>query len=598
MDRFGLLCRNIYEKKKITQRELAAAMDLSLGTCNHLIREALADGLIALDPQTGEYSLLKKGVELLQKYRVNSAVILAAGFGSRFVPLTFETPKGLLEVFGERMIERQINQLHEAGIMDITIVVGYLKEKFEYLIDKFGVKLLYNPEYHNKNTLTTVYRARDCFKGKNTYLLSSDNWIRENMYHTYECGAWYSSVYMEGATSEWCLEASKKGLLTGVTVGGSDSWVMYGPVYFSREFTEQMYWEQVLADLLNGTAGEHVPSMAKYPAPDIYINRQPENQVYEFENLEELRVFDEKYRNNSNNAAMELISGVLHIPESEVTDLKCLKTGMTNKSFLFKARERSYICRIPGPGTDLLINRAQEKAVYDAIKPLGISEHVIYMSGDTGYKISEFYEGARNGDPRSWQDVARCMELVHRLHNSGIQVDHSFDMRERIDFYESICKGYEKNLFEDYDHVRGHMNTLLKRLDRLDRKKTLCHIDSVCDNFLFLPDGGIRLIDWEYAGMCDPMIDVSMAAIYSYYNEEEAEKLLAIYCSGNISAEDRFVYYSYIALGGFLWCLWAVYKSSIGEEFGEYTLIMYRYAKEYYKKIVTDPAFLLIGSDF
>ena len=611
MDRFGLLCRNIYEKKKITQRELAAAMDLSLGTCNHLIRDALADGLIALDPQTGEYSLLKKGVELLQKYRVNSAVILAAGFGSRFVPLTFETPKGLLEVFGERMIERQINQLHEAGIMDITIVVGYLKEKFEYLIDKFGVKLLYNPEYHNKNTLTTVYRARDCFKGKNTYLLSSDNWIRENMYHTYECGAWYSSVYMEGATSEWCLEASKKGLLTGVTIGG---WVMYGPVYFSREFsedffpvlekyyetpgTEQMYWEQVLADLLNGTAGEHAPSMAKHPAPKMYINRQPENQVYEFENLEELRVFDEKYRNNSNNAAMELVAGVLHIPESEVTDLKCLKTGMTNKSFLFKARERSYICRIPGPGTDLLINRAQEKAVYDAIKPLGISEHVIYMSGDTGYKISEFYEGARNGDPRSWQDVARCMELVHRLHNSGIQVDHSFDMRERIDFYESICKGYEKNLFEDYDHVRGHMNTLLKRLDRLDRKKTLCHIDSVCDNFLFLPDGGIRLIDWEYAGMCDPMIDVSMAAIYSYYNEEETEKLLDIYSGGKTSAEDRFVYYSYIALGGFLWCLWAVYKSSIGEEFGEYTLIMYRYAKDYYKKIVTDPAFLLIGSDF
>ena len=336
MDRFGLLCRNIYEKKKITQRELAAAMDLSLGTCNHLIRDALADGLIALDPQTGEYSLLKKGVELLQKYRVNSAVILAAGFGSRFVPLTFETPKGLLEVFGERMIERQINQLHEAGIMDITIVVGYLKEKFEYLIDKFGVKLLYNPEYHNKNTLTTVYRARDCFKGKNTYLLSSDNWIRENMYHTYECGAWYSSVYMEGATSEWCLEASKKGLLTGVTIGGSDSWVMYGPVYFSREFsedffpvlekyyetpgTEQMYWEQVLADLLNGTAGEHAPSMAKHPAPKMYINRQPENQVYEFENLEELRVFDEKYRDNSNNAAMELVAGVLHIPESEVTD--------------------------------------------------------------------------------------------------------------------------------------------------------------------------------------------------------------------------------------------------------------------------------------
>lgn len=79
------------------------------------------------------------------------AVITAAGFGSRFVPLTFETPKGLLEVFGERMIERQIKQLHEAGITDITIIVGYLKEKFEYLIDKYQVKLLYNPEYATKN---------------------------------------------------------------------------------------------------------------------------------------------------------------------------------------------------------------------------------------------------------------------------------------------------------------------------------------------------------------------------------------------------------------------------------------------------------------
>lgn len=611
MDRFGLLCRNVYEKKKTTQRELAAAMGLSLGTCNHLIREALQDELICQDAESGEYSLLKKGVELLQNYRVDSAVILAAGFGSRFVPLTFETPKGLLEVFGERMIERQIRQLHEAGIMDITIVVGYLKEKFEYLIDKYSVKLLYNPEYHNKNTLATVYHARDCFKGKNTYLLSSDNWLRSNMYHTYECGAWYSSVYMEGNTSEWCLDCNKKGRLTGVQVGGADSWVMYGPVYFSREFseeffpileayyrapgTEQMYWEQVLADLLNGNVSDHLPGYRNFPAPEMYINKQPSDQVYEFENLEELRVFDKSYVNRSNNAAMELVSDVLHVPESGITDIRCLKAGMTNKSFLFRANDRSYICRIPGPGTDLLINRKQEKTVYDAVKALDISEHVVYINGETGYKISEYYEGSRNGDARNWSDVSRSMELIHKLHDARIHVDHSFDIRERINFYESICSGYEKQLFEDYDQVRSHINTILDRLERLDRPKTLSHVDSVCDNFLFLPDGGLRLIDWEYAGMCDPIIDVSMCAIYSYYNEEEVEKLLHIYFGDAVTAEERFVYYSYIALGGFLWCLWAVYKSSLGEEFGDYTLIMYRYAKDYYKKLVTNPEFLMIG---
>ena len=115
------------------------------------------------------------------------------------------------------MIERQISQLHEAGITDITIVVGYLKEKFEYLIDKYRRKAALQPGIcHDKNTLTTVYRARDCYAGKNMYLLSSDNWLRENMYHAYECGAWYSSVYMEGDTSEWCLEPiTKRGCITG-----------------------------------------------------------------------------------------------------------------------------------------------------------------------------------------------------------------------------------------------------------------------------------------------------------------------------------------------------------------------------------------------
>lgn len=611
MDRLGLLCRCIYENCKRTQREFATELGLSLGTCNALIKEALNDNLIAYHAECGEYELLPKGLELLEQYRVDSAVILAAGFGSRFVPLTFETPKGLLEVFGERMIERQIAQLHEVGVTDITIVVGYLKEKFEYLIDKWGVKLLYNPEYHNKNTIATVYRARDCFKGKNTYLLSSDNWIRNNMYHTYECGAWYSSVYMNGNTSEWCLDYNKKGLLTKVQVGGADSWVMYGPVFFSKKFsedffpaletyyhtpgTEQMYWEQVLADILNGTVTEHVSAKTKFAIPEMFINKQPENQVYEFENLEELRLFDEKYQNRSDNAAMELVSDVLHIPESEITDIRCLKSGMTNKSFLFRAKDRSYICRIPGPGTGLLINRKQEKEVYDSVKGLGITEHVIYMNGETGYKISEYYEGARTSDSRNWDDVARCMTLVKQLHNSFIRVGHRFDIRERIDFYESICNGYEQKLFEDYPTVKLHMVQLMNRLDQLARPKVLSHIDSVCDNFLFLPNGDLKLIDWEYSGMCDPMIDVSMCAIYSYYNEEEVEKLLNLYLDGNITTEERFVYYSYIALGGFLWCLWAIYKSSVGEEFGDYTLVMYRYAKDYFKKIMNTPEFAEIG---
>lgn len=136
--------------------------------------------------------------------------------------------------------------------------------------------------------------------------------------------------------------------------------------------------------------------------------------------------------------------------------------------------------------------------------------------------------------------------------------------------------------------VRARMNELMDRLDTLERPCCLSHIDSVADNFLFLPDDSLRLIDWEYAGMCDPLIDIAMCSIYSYYSQEELDHLLEEYLQHAPSDEERFVTYAYAALGGFLWALWAVFKSMEGREFGDYTIVMYRYAKNYYRKIVSE----------
>ena len=591
MNRTGLICRYLKENPHCTQRELAQKMDLSLGTVNTLLKECIQNKLLAPGKSVaGTCELTDKGLEFLQNFQVDGALIIAAGFGSRFVPLTFETPKGLLEVFGERMIERQIRQLHEAGVYDITIAVGYLKEKFEYLIDKYQVKLLYNPEYSCKNTLATIYRARKVLQGRNMYVLSSDNWIRDNMFHSHECGAWYASSYMKGDTSEWVLSYNKKGRITDIQIGGSDCWVMYGPVYFSREFsekflpllekayhtpgTEQFYWEHILMQNIH-----HL---------EMDINRQPENQIYEFENLEELRLFDTHYQNHSDNAAMELVAEVFHVPEFQITDIKCLKSGMTNKSFLFRTGDHHCICRIPGPGTELLINREQEKEVYDAVRPLGITEHVLYLNPKTGYKISEYYENTHNASADNWDDMKTCMDMVRKLHEAGLKVGHSFNIRERISFYEKLCLEHGGIPFEDYSQVREWVNQLLDALDKMDLPQCLCHIDANVDNFLIFPDHSAKLLDWEYAGMCDPLMDVSMCAIYSYYEEEQTEKLLELYLQRRPDDKERFITYADAALGGFLWCLWAVYKASLGDEFGEYTIIMYRYAKRYYKKLMKE----------
>ena len=129
------------------------------------------------------------------------------------------------------------------------------------------------------------------------------------------------------------------------------------------------------------------------------------------------------------------------------------------------------------------------------------------------------------------------------------------------------------------------MDHLLSQTERLDRKKCLSHIDPIADNFLFLPDGSLRLIDWEYAAMHDPLIDISMCSIYSYYNEEEMDHLIELYLEREPTDGERFCVYAYAALGSFLWCLWAVYKNLEGQEYGDYTIVMYHYARQYYNKI-------------
>lgn len=581
MNKHALICRSIHDDSKITQREISSRLNLSLGTVNKLINECIELDYIQISEKL--YQLTQKGVSLLKQFKVNNAVILAAGFGSRFVPLTFDTPKGLLQVFGEPMIERQIKQLQAAGIQDITIVVGYLKESFEYLIDKYDIKLLYNPEYRNKNTLATLYHARHLLK--NTYLLASDHWMRNNMFHSYEICSWYSGAYMEGDTSEWCLNCDKKNRITSVEIGGRDNYTMYGPAYFSTDFsevfkeyleryyqspgTEADYWEQIIKDQIKNLT--------------IYLNPQPQDQVYEFENLEELRLFDSKYQLDSNNEAMECISKIFEIPENKITEICCLKSGMTNKSFYFTIDNEQYIFRIPGAGTEDLLNRKEEKASYDAIAPLNINEQIYHFDGETGYKIAKYYTGCRNASPQSQEDMAALMKVIKKLHDAKLQVDHHFNLRERIQFYEDLCMKNNGIHFLDYKDVRSNMNVLLDMLDDMDLPQCLCHIDSNPDNFLVLPDGDVRLIDWEYSGMNDPLIDISMCAIYSYFNIEETEFLMESYFGRPPLPEEKLRVYAYMALGGFLWALWSEYKSAIGEEFGEYIITMYRYAKRYFK---------------
>ena len=174
------------------------------------------------------------------------------------------------------------------------------------------------------------------------------------------------------------------------------------------------------------------------------------------------------------------------------------------------------------------------------------------------------------------------MKKLRDFHSLNLKVGHKFDIFKQIDFYEYLWDG-APSVYRDYNGTKIKAFELKEYIDNCKTEMCLTHIDAVPDNFLFTADGDIRLIDWEYAGMQDPHVDIAMFCIYALYDRKQVDRLIDIYFENKCEKQTRLKIYCYIAVCGLLWSNWCEYKRSLGVEFGEYSLRQYRYAKEYYK---------------
>ena len=282
--------------------------------------------------------------------------------------------------------------------------------------------------------------------------------------------------------------------------------------------------------------------------------------------------------------ALAVISDVFHIKPESIADIQVLKKGMTNRSFLFSVGDDRYIIRIPGEGTERLINRAHEADVFHAIDGYGLCDNPIYLNPNNGYKITRYLEGVRTCDAGNERDLAKCMEMLRRFHGLKLSVGHTFDIFEQIEFYESLWGGLA-SLHDDYDETKANALSLKTFIDSLDKDFCLTHIDAVPDNFLFHQTAqgeALQLTDWEYSGMQDPHVDVAMFCIYSLYDKPQVDKLIDIYFEDNCDRVTRTKIYAYIAICGLLWSNWCEFKARLGVEFGAYSQRQYQFAKDYY----------------
>lgn len=566
----------IYQLSDKNQRKIAESSGHSLGVVNRSIAGLKENGYL-----TADLSPTKKAIRLFETNAPRNAIILAAGFGMRMVPINMEVPKAFLEVKGELLIERLIRQLQEVGIFDITVVVGFMKEQFDYLIDEFGVDLVVNPAYATHNNLHSLKLAAD--KIDRTYILPCDVWCRNNPFSKRELYSWYA--VNDKADPESDVRVNRKMELVKCSSRESGN-EMIGISYLTGEAAQKVkknletfrdhagaedaFWESALY------AGDRMIVEAKV------LNSSDTVMIDTFE---QLREFDSD-SNHLQTESIQIAADALQVSPEEIVDIDVLKKGMTNRSFLFRCKDRKYIMRIPGEGTEQLINRKEEADVYQIIKDKNICDRIIYINPVNGYKITEFVENANVCDPDQPEQVKACMKRLRAFHEMKLEVGHTFDIFGLIRFYESL-RGNTPSAYRDYESTKEKVMSLQTYIDKHKKEYHLTHIDAVPDNFLFhQKENGeqeILLIDWEYAGMQDTDVDIAMFGIYSLYDKTQIDSLIDTYYEEGCSETVRTKIYCYVAACGLLWSNWCEYKKMLGVEFGEYSLRQYRYAKDFYK---------------
>ena len=289
---FDILAAMVESKTALTQRELEKLTGHSLGTVNRVLKELTEAGYVA------DGIITNSGINALEPFRCKRAVFIAAGFGTRLVPITFNTPKPLVRVHGVRIIDRLIDACLEAGINEIYIVRGYLSELFDQLLYKYPmIKFLENPVYNEANNISSSLVAR--YMLSNAYVFEADLLISNpkiiKKYH-------YTSNFLaikKERSDDWCFRV-KDGIIQEEKVGGEgdDIWQMVGISYWNEVDGHKL--SQDIADVYSSPGGkerywEQVPLSYRKEHYQVEVRECFDDDIVEIDTFKELKAIDKTY---------------------------------------------------------------------------------------------------------------------------------------------------------------------------------------------------------------------------------------------------------------------------------------------------------------
>ncbi len=287
---FDILAHLATRNLRCTQREIAQATRMSVGSVNATLARLGEKGYVKDGMITNE------GRIVLEPFRVKRAVFIAAGFGSRLVPVTLNTPKPLVRVKGKRIIDTLLDAVLSVGIQEVYIVRGYLAEQFDQLLYKYPmIRFIENPAYNETNNISSALCAS--YLLKNAYVLEADLYLfNPGLITKYQ----YSSNYLGvpvAVTDDWCFY-SERGRIAKLALGGTNCHHMFGISYWNEKDGARLaqhirevyhspggkerYWDQVALDYF----------VDEY---DVYIRECTFNDIIEIDTFRDLKALDPAY---------------------------------------------------------------------------------------------------------------------------------------------------------------------------------------------------------------------------------------------------------------------------------------------------------------
>lgn len=603
------ILKALNENNFLSQRAIAKKLNMSLGVVNSTLKELIDEGILNYIRKNNKvkYSFTDKGINYLansikesrnikinfsndsDQTKIKQAVILAAG-----VCKDFDRPVGLLNLENDlTLIDRNIKTLKENGIQDIVVIVGYKKEYYEEIKNKYNITLITNDKYKWTGSMSSLSLAKGFIK-EDFLLIENDLLFEDRAISTVLKNKNSSCLLITSETGSYDEDfvEIKNGFLYKISkdihalnkINGE----MVGICKLSYEVFEKMLeeygenenpyinYEYLLFDVARyyNIGYEKIDDLIWFEIDNMMHYRNVKNYVYPTLKRKEL-----EFKISS---LKKYIVDALKIKEELITEIiPC--GGMTNKNYKVTIDEKLYILRVPGAGTEEMIDRNIEKENAELGYKIGVDAKIIYFDSITGIKISEYIKDAETLTPmaaKKENNMKAVTDILRTLHNSDIKFNNKFDVLGKIKAYEDLIKKYEGENFSDYDKVKKDVMKIYKSLEYMNLEDRPCHNDTVPENFIKDSNDKMHLIDWEYSGMNDPMWDLSAYSIECRFTDDEEELLLKLYLGNDPDGDTKKRILIHKIMQDFLWAIWTVVKEAKGDHFGTYGLDRYNRAKE------------------